>query len=389
MSNNQTNTTSALYNEIMEAGGKDSPSILAPGIYVQWKSRTRQYIDTKLNHDLIHNCIENGLYQYKRITRPAIDATNDAPAQREALVQETYTTVREDTKKMIDAKAEAVHIILIEIDNDTYSTVGYTNEGMSTLLEQLPMANILAEDQLFAFQELHEIHALPTTLIGKELGGSPVYNTKRKLGKYGFGQVYVSRSVTGGSDRTKADAVEFATTNIYVIAKAALNNVQIYDIVAITRAGKKAKADILSVHHDHVARISRVFLITFYPFICLKYTTDTFAVAMGTIIPAMTFLIAWVYRSEKVNIKKIHSIGKIVGTLVMMGGDYVEVVPYRAPYAQSSRVVGAVVIVARPYLVIWGKSKDVNEVDTKGEDDQFLPFFKFLTNLLLALNTSY
>ncbi|GJS93760.1 hypothetical protein Tco_0800728 [Tanacetum coccineum] len=32
--------------------------------------------------------------------------------------------------------------------------VGYTNDGKSRLLEQLPMANILAEDRLFAFQEL-------------------------------------------------------------------------------------------------------------------------------------------------------------------------------------------------------------------------------------------
>nr|GFA39640.1 hypothetical protein [Tanacetum cinerariifolium] len=46
--------------------------------------------------------------------------------------------------------------------------VGYTNDEKSTLLEQLPMANILAEDRLFAFQELHEIRALPTTPIGKE-----------------------------------------------------------------------------------------------------------------------------------------------------------------------------------------------------------------------------
>ncbi|KAI7743149.1 hypothetical protein M8C21_028291 [Ambrosia artemisiifolia] len=52
----------------------------------------------------------------------------------------------------------------------------------------------------------------------------------------------------------------------------------------------------------------------------MKYTTATFAVAMTNIIPAMTFLMAWVCRLEKVNIKKVHSIGKIVGTLVTVGG---------------------------------------------------------------------
>jgi len=52
----------------------------------------------------------------------------------------------------------------------------------------------------------------------------------------------------------------------------------------------------------------------------MKYTTATFAAAMCNIIPAMTFLMAWACRLEKVNIKKIHSIGKIVGTLVTVGG---------------------------------------------------------------------
>ncbi|KAJ9553502.1 hypothetical protein OSB04_017547 [Centaurea solstitialis] len=52
----------------------------------------------------------------------------------------------------------------------------------------------------------------------------------------------------------------------------------------------------------------------------MKYTTATFAVAMCNIIPAMTFVLAWICRLEKVNIKKIHSMGKIVGTLVTVGG---------------------------------------------------------------------
>ncbi|GJT46088.1 WAT1-related protein [Tanacetum coccineum] len=51
----------------------------------------------------------------------------------------------------------------------------------------------------------------------------------------------------------------------------------------------------------------------------MKYITTTFAVAMGNIIPAMTFLMAWACMLEKVNIKKMHNIRKIVGTLVTAG----------------------------------------------------------------------
>lgn len=34
-----------------------------------------------------------------------------------------------------------------------------------------------------------------------QVGGSPVYKVERKLGKGGFGQVFVGRRVTGGNDR--------------------------------------------------------------------------------------------------------------------------------------------------------------------------------------------
>ncbi|KAJ9559001.1 hypothetical protein OSB04_013615 [Centaurea solstitialis] len=43
-----------------------------------------------------------------------------------------------------------------------------------------------------------------------QVGNSPTYKTERKLGKGGFGQVYVGRRVTGGSGRTGPDAVEVA-----------------------------------------------------------------------------------------------------------------------------------------------------------------------------------
>nr|GEW12905.1 hypothetical protein [Tanacetum cinerariifolium] len=61
----QTQTSKALHNAIMEAGGKDHPPMLALGNYVQWKSRIKRYIDTKPNHELIHYCLKNQPYEYK------------------------------------------------------------------------------------------------------------------------------------------------------------------------------------------------------------------------------------------------------------------------------------------------------------------------------------
>ncbi|GKC42030.1 hypothetical protein Tco_1059752 [Tanacetum coccineum] len=46
-------------------GGKDRPPMLAPGNYVQWKSRIKRYINTKPNNELIHYCLQNPPYKFK------------------------------------------------------------------------------------------------------------------------------------------------------------------------------------------------------------------------------------------------------------------------------------------------------------------------------------
>ncbi|GJT15929.1 hypothetical protein Tco_0874635 [Tanacetum coccineum] len=67
--NMQTQTSSALHNAIMEAGGKDRLPMLAPSNYVQWKSRLLRYIDTKPNKDLIHQCLANPPYKFKWVEK--------------------------------------------------------------------------------------------------------------------------------------------------------------------------------------------------------------------------------------------------------------------------------------------------------------------------------
>ncbi|OIS97584.1 PREDICTED: WAT1-related protein At2g39510-like [Nicotiana attenuata] len=52
----------------------------------------------------------------------------------------------------------------------------------------------------------------------------------------------------------------------------------------------------------------------------MKFTTATFATAMCNVLPAITFLLAWILRLENVNIWKIHSQAKIVGTIITLGG---------------------------------------------------------------------
>nr|GFA06372.1 hypothetical protein [Tanacetum cinerariifolium] len=73
----QTQTSNALYNAIMEVGGKDRPPMLAPG---STETTTERYM-------------------------------------------ENYKNVSQDIRDQLNAKAEAVQIILTGIDNDIYSIV--------------------------------------------------------------------------------------------------------------------------------------------------------------------------------------------------------------------------------------------------------------------------
>ncbi|KAM3736811.1 hypothetical protein ACB098_09G009400 [Castanea mollissima] len=55
-------------------------------------------------------------------------------------------------------------------------------------------------------------------------------------------------------------------------------------------------------------------------FLGMKYTTATFAAALINVLPAITFLMAWLLRLEKVKLKSIRSQAKVVGTLATVAG---------------------------------------------------------------------
>nr|GEW00720.1 putative reverse transcriptase domain-containing protein [Tanacetum cinerariifolium] len=114
-------TSNTLHNVIMKAGGKDHPPMLAPGNYVQWKSRIKRYIDTKPNHELIHYCLKNPPYKYTWADKDAPVAEGSTKTTTERYM-ENYKNVSQDIRDQLNAKAEAIQIILTGIDNDIYST---------------------------------------------------------------------------------------------------------------------------------------------------------------------------------------------------------------------------------------------------------------------------
>nr|GEY25085.1 hypothetical protein [Tanacetum cinerariifolium] len=106
----------------MESENKDRPPMLAPGNYVQWKSRIKRYINTKPNHELIYYCLTNPPYELGWIDKEIL-ISEGSPITRSERFQETYKNVSQEIRDQLNAKAEAIEIILTGIDNDIYSTV--------------------------------------------------------------------------------------------------------------------------------------------------------------------------------------------------------------------------------------------------------------------------
>ncbi|XP_031115822.1 WAT1-related protein At2g39510-like [Ipomoea triloba] len=52
----------------------------------------------------------------------------------------------------------------------------------------------------------------------------------------------------------------------------------------------------------------------------MNYTTATFTTALCNVLPAIAFILAWILRLEKVEVRKLHSQAKILGTAVTLGG---------------------------------------------------------------------
>ncbi|GJU69533.1 hypothetical protein Tco_1255792 [Tanacetum coccineum] len=64
-----------IHNNIMAAGSRDRPPMLATRRYAQWRSRFLRYIDTRPNGDALRKCILKGPYTLTIVTTPAVPTT--------------------------------------------------------------------------------------------------------------------------------------------------------------------------------------------------------------------------------------------------------------------------------------------------------------------------
>nr|GEU93867.1 retrovirus-related Pol polyprotein from transposon TNT 1-94 [Tanacetum cinerariifolium] len=91
-----------MHNNIMAAGSRDHPLMLATGRYPQWRSRFLRYIDTRTNGDALRKCILNVL---------------------EHTTIETSVDMSSKNKAHFESEKESIHLILNGIGDEIYLTV--------------------------------------------------------------------------------------------------------------------------------------------------------------------------------------------------------------------------------------------------------------------------
>ncbi|GJS16366.1 hypothetical protein Tco_0410838 [Tanacetum coccineum] len=116
-------TDSQMHNNIMAAGSRDRPPMLATGRYAQWRSRFLRYIDTRLNADALRKCILKGPYTPMIVTTPAVSVTEDSTAVPKQTTVETVMNMTPEKRAHFESEKEAIHLILTGIGDEIYSTV--------------------------------------------------------------------------------------------------------------------------------------------------------------------------------------------------------------------------------------------------------------------------
>nr|GEU72524.1 putative ribonuclease H-like domain-containing protein [Tanacetum cinerariifolium] len=161
-------TDSQMHNNIMAAGLRDSPPMLATGRYPQWRSPFLRYIDTR-------------------------------PNVLEHIIVETPINMSPENKAHFESEKEAIHLILTGIEYEIYSTVDacQTAQEMWEAIERLQQSESLniqdVKTNLFwEFEEVNELRAERLTRNAKPLAvvataqanQDPYYQTSKSQKSY-------------------------------------------------------------------------------------------------------------------------------------------------------------------------------------------------------------
>nr|GFA04169.1 hypothetical protein [Tanacetum cinerariifolium] len=94
-----------MHNDIMAAGSKEHPPMLATGRYAHWQSRFLRYVDMKSKKKELKQCIFDGPYVMTEVIVLAKPATATQEVAPEHTVLETYGNTTLEKHAYINAEA--------------------------------------------------------------------------------------------------------------------------------------------------------------------------------------------------------------------------------------------------------------------------------------------
>nr|GEZ49374.1 hypothetical protein [Tanacetum cinerariifolium] len=112
-----------MHYNIMAAGLRDRPPMLAMGRYAQWRLRFLRYIDTRPNGDALMKCILEGPYTLSTVIVLVVPTTKNSLAIPEHTTVETLQTMSPKNKAHYEIEKESIHLILAGIRDKIYSTI--------------------------------------------------------------------------------------------------------------------------------------------------------------------------------------------------------------------------------------------------------------------------
>nr|GFA13953.1 hypothetical protein [Tanacetum cinerariifolium] len=119
-----------MHNNIMTAGLRDRPPMLATGRYAQWRSRFLRYIDTRTNDDALRKCILEGPYTPFTVIILAVPATDNSPAVPERTTIETILNMSPENNAHFELEKE----IYKPTNNNLRTSSNTRNKNVNTTL---------------------------------------------------------------------------------------------------------------------------------------------------------------------------------------------------------------------------------------------------------------
>nr|GEW87513.1 hypothetical protein [Tanacetum cinerariifolium] len=170
-------TDSQMHNNIMVAGSRDHPPMLATGRYPQWRLRFLRYINTRPNGKALRKFILSSPYKPTTALVQAVDATDDSPEIPEHTTVETPMNMSPENKAHFESEKEVIHLILTGIGDEIYSTVDacQTAQEMWEAIERLQQeVNELRAERL-------AMNANPLALVATaQANQDPYYQSSRE-----------------------------------------------------------------------------------------------------------------------------------------------------------------------------------------------------------------